>query len=608
MGRVRHGSGSVFSRLFYILVFMAFLLGSEGTEVSALVLEAESCAAEAQAADTVIFNGVVFTSNSRRPLAEALAIRNGRIAHVGSNGGALTRVGPYTRVIDAHGGFITPGFIDSHTHAVWLGILGPVLGYTYSATNLEELKTQVQTYARQNPDLPFVLAIGWKYDYIPGGIPTLAMADEILPDRDLILWSHDGHTGWVNSRALQRMQTSNPAAFRHLTPVLDPKTQKPTGIFLHFYAINPFDFYSLEELGPDVPSKMADSLKKMLGRGLAVGVTAHHDVMIHRTVFPLLKKMDDLGCFENARVRGAYFVNHYDFEDEEALLKNLKFWKQFGIDHSTDHLYLGQSIKLGIDGVASNHTGFLKKPYCDRPNYYGVPSYSAQDFNRLVVLLDGMRFQICTHATGDAGITRVINGYANAVAVNGSWDSRHTIEHNSIIVGPDMPRMRELGIIGSMQPTHSFAQKIVLKTLGPKRADRFNRFRSLERAGVQLAFGSDYSIVPINPVYGLFAASTRINDQGLPSTPAQLKEVISAGNAIRHYTLGGARALKLDREIGSLEVGKKADLVVFSVDLREINTVRFLLAYGFNPEAWDRFVEMTLVDGRIVYRKEGSSF
>ncbi len=593
-------SRSLYSGCIVLLYFAFWVFFS----VSIVNAAEESSVEEATPADTVILDGKVFTSNSKMPFAQALAIRDGRFVYVGTNSECLKYIGPNTKIIDADKAFITPGFVDAHTHLVWLGILSPVLLLTYDATNLDELKTMVQNYAAQNPDLPFILAIGWSYDYIPGGIPTLSMADEILSDRALFLWSHDGHTGWVNTKALERMQSVNPTAFRHLTPVVDPETQKPTGILLHFYAINPFDFYPLEELGNDMISKMAAGLKASLNQALSVGVTTHRDVMIHRSVIPMLKTMNDAGCFEDVRVQGLYFINHYALEDEATLMENLSYWKQFGLDHSTDHLILGRSIKLGIDGVPSNHTAFLYEPYADDPDNCGVASWTAEDFNYLVAMIDRMQFQISTHAVGDAAITRVIDAYENALLTNGPWDSRHTIEHNSLIIDSDVNRMKNLGIYASVQPTHIYGTETGEKVLGTERFERLIPLRSLQKAGAPLAFGTDYSIVPVNPIYGLFVAATRLDYKGFPHTLEELKEIISVEDAIRHYTIGSAKALKMENEIGSVEVGKKADLVMFSIDLRDIVSFRFIWTYGIGLGAWDHFVLKTFVDGRIVYEKE----
>ena len=588
--------GKVLSRIFIVVVCTLLF------QVRASATDNEKIAAKPYPADTVINNALIFTSAKHDANASALAVRDGLIVYVGTEKKAKSFVGTHTQVIDAKNSLITPGFIDAHTHAVWLGMLSPVMTLVYDAKNLDEMKSLVRNFAEQKPELPFVLAIGWKYDYIPGGIPTLAMADEILADRALILWSHDGHTGWVNSMALKRMQEKNPKAFAYLTPDYG-SDQKPTGIFRHFYTINPMDFYSIEEMGGEsILEKMAVGLKAKLDEGLAVGVTSHHDVMIHRSTFELLKEMDRKNAFRDARVRASYFINHHLFEDDPAaLLESLKDWRRFA-GNSTDHFVVGESVKLGIDGVGPNHTAFLDEPYTDDPDSFGVASYTAEDFKWLATQIDAMHMQMCTHGVGDAGITRIIDGYAKARKANGHWDARHTIEHNSMVVDRDVRRMRELGIYASMQPTHYFGDKSIVQTLGEERFRHMHRIGTLQRAKVNLAFGTDFSIVPMNPVYGLIAATTRLNCLGWPVTEAEKKEIIRIDDAIRHYTIGSARALKMDDRIGSLEVGKRADFVLFS-----LGSVWPILETGFGNvdiELLDSLVLATFVDGRIVYQRQ----
>jgi len=557
-------------------------------------------------ADLVIKSALIFTCDPQQPLAQAIAVRDGHIIYVGTDKAASGYIGTGTRTIQAGGKFIYPGFIDSHTHAAWLGMLSPMLASIYEAKSVDEIRTMVRNFASQNPSLPFIMAIGWKYDYIPNGIPTLQMAESILSDRPLILWSHDGHTGWVNKAALEKMRTANPDAFRRLTPVFDPATGEPNGIFLHFYSIDPFDYWALEEIGSEIKDRMAEGLKKLLNQALAVGVTTHHDVMIHKPVMPLLKEMSDKGCFQNARVKGDYFLDHYSLEDPERLVSDLNYWTQFGNSNSTSHLTLGLSVKLGMDGVSPTHTSFLNEPYNDAPGNYGIASWTQDDFTRIVKIIDGMKIQICTHATGDAAITRVINAYESARQANGGWDSRHTIEHCSLPVQNDWGRMAQLGIYAAMQPTHFLGTATTENALGETRMKRSHPWRSLKDAGVPIAFGTDYSIVPFNPILGLMMAALRINYKW--ETNWGPNEALSVADGINFYTIGSARAMKMEQEIGSLKVGKYGDMVMFSINLFDITSPEFLRAYQSDPGSLDHFVLLTLVEGRVVYQKPGESY
>ncbi len=550
-----------------------------------------------QAADTIIYNAEIFTSKPKQPRTRALAIRNGKFIYVGNNKTAFRFRGPQTKLINAGRKWITPGFIDAHSHGVWMGMLSPIMVHVYEATSLDDLTQRVRQFSANFPELPFVMAIGWKYDYIPGGLPTKQMADEILPNKPLILWSHDGHTGWVNSLALTQMMTANPVAFQYLTPEMDG--DQPTGLFLHFYAINPFDFFSWDEIGFDLLDRMAAGVAAILADALRVGVTAQHDVMIHPSVIPLLKEVSDRGAFADARVRCAMFINHHAVQhDWEGVKNDIHNWIQFGSQHSTDHLVMGQSVKLGIDGVSPNHTALVSKPYLDTlPELnYGVASYTAEAFDRLALYLDSHHLQICTHAVGDAGIRRVVDSYLKVARHNKWWDARHVIEHNSMMSDYDMNRIQGRNIYCSMQPAHYFGELTSVQALGETRFRRMHRIGTLQRKKIPLAFGTDYPVVPFNPLYTLLVAMTRISCLGLPE-PFELREIISLEDAIYHYTLGSARALKWEHEIGSIQPGKKADFVIFDIKR---------LWQALSNQQWeelDRLVWRTYVDGRLVYKR-----
>ncbi len=563
--------------------------------------QAASIRAE-QTADTIVYNAEIFTSEASQPRASALVIQNGEFIYVGNVGTALNFQGPETKLINANKKLITPGFIDAHSHGVWMGILSPVMIQVYNASSLDDLTQKIQQFAASFPELPFIMALGWKYDYIPGGLPTKEMADAILQDRPLILWSHDGHTGWVNSLALTTMMTANPVAFQYLDPEM--KDGEPTGLFFHFYAINPFDFFGWNEMEFDLLDRMAEGVTGVLADALRVGVTTQHDVMIHPSVVPLLKEINDRGAFAKARARCAMFINNYAVQNDwEGVQNDIDYWIQFGRQHSTDHLVMGQSVKLGIDGVSPNHTAFLSKPYVDTlPELnYGVASYTAEEFDRLTGYLDSQHLQICTHAVGDAGISRVVDSYLKLDQENTSWDARHVIEHNSMMNDYDMERIRGRNIYCSMQPAHYYGELASVEALGEFRFRRMHRIGTLQANKIPMGFGTDYPVVPFNPIYNLIVAMTRISCLGMPK-PWEKKEKISLEDFVYHYTIGSARTLKWEHEIGTIQIGKKADFVIFDLNSKE-------LVQALSNEPWNvlenlRLVWQTYVDGRLVYEKE----
>ncbi len=557
--------------------------------------------------DLVIMNASVFTSDFANPWARAVAVTNGKVTYVGDDAGVMARIGSNTRVIDAEGRMLTPGFVDNHCHVLWIGALQALMTKTlYKATSFDQVKGFVQDYAAENPDHAIVMGVGWRYSYLPNEMPDRQLGDKIIEDRPMLLMSYGGNTGWLNSLAVEELLKRNATAFRHLAPAVDSRGEY-TGVLMHFHAFNPLDFYAIEELGTHMKQRMFSEISKILESGLSYGVTTYNDVQIYKSFISMLLEFRGQGGLNAVRVRGSYYVGSHSLEDEEGLKSNLAFWRSLYNAESDDHLVLGDSVKLYIEGVFDSHTCLLLEPYTDEPENYGEATWTQEDFNKVTEIIDGMGIQCCTHASGDGGIRMVINAYENAIRANGYRDARHRLEHCDLPdPTEDQPRMARLGIYAAMQPNHFFGNTSGEKRLGFDRMQRFEPWRSLEHLEINLSFGSDWAAGLLNPIYALFLATHRLNYEFKPDWGPD--EKISIENAIRHYTIDSARALRLEGKIGSIEVGKHADFALFNIDLRSIATDGFLLAYpisveGMEVTGWEDFVEMTVVGGNIVYQK-----
>ena len=555
--------------------------------------------------DLAIINAKVVTSDPENPRAKAVAVKGGLIAYVGGDRGIADHIGPDTRIIDARGRILTPGFVDNHCHLLWVGALRPLMTTAlYECNSLEEVSSCVTDYATEQSDMPFVMCMGFRYDYIPGGEPTKEMLDEIVDDRPVILWSHGAHSGWLNTPALELMEKRNPTAFHRMTPMVDPETGEYTGMLFHFWFINPLEFFSWDELPPQTREKMLQGMEEILDEALAVGVTTIDDVMIHKPFVPMVLEFRDRGGFERSRARATYYINHYALEDEEGFKANLRWWRELGEKESDSRLILGSSVKLGIEGIFENHTALLLEPYSDRPSFFGEATWSQEDFDRLVEIIDTMGIQCCTHAIGDGGIRMVVNTYEKTLNRNGKRPYPLRVDHNELPDPAEIERMGRLGIHAAMQPAHFFGDESREKALGPQRLKRVMPWKSLEDTGVELSFGSDACAGPINPVYGLLISATRLNYK--LDTDWGREERISLEDGIRHWTLDSAKALALEDKIGSIEVGKYADLVLFNTNPLKLDSWWFLLTHKLELGAMDDFVDMTMVGGEVVYRKDGA--
>jgi hypothetical protein len=556
-------------------------------------------------ADLVVVNARVVTCDENDTRAEAIAVADERIAYVGDDAGAADFIGPNTRVVDGHGRLLVPGFIDNHCHDLWIGGLGAYFVSLYEANSVEDVSRMVRECAAANPDHPFVMGIGWRYDYMPGGLPTKEMADEILPDRPLFLMSYGGETGWVNSITLERMQTKNPEALSHFRLERDTATGEPTGVLYEFYAVNPLEYFDPEELGPEVGEKMFAAMDRTLDEARSYGITALNDVQIYEPFIPYVLEYDERGGLDHIRARCSYYVSHHGVE-EDALRESLTRWKELG-GRSSEHLRLGDSVKLYVDGVSSNHTAYMTEPYSNNPDSTGHFLWETQEeFNRVVALIDAMEIQCCTHACGDAGIKALIDAYEYAREVNGPRDSRHRVEHCPNPRPVDYRRMADLDILAAMQPCHFYGDAMVEAALGPERLNRTTPWHSLEDAGVSISFGSDWCAGPMNPVLGFLVAGLRMNYHGNADWGEH--EKISTESILRHYTIDCARALMWDDEIGSLEVGKYGDFAIYSEDILDVTSWWFLLTHELEPEKLDDFVVLTAVGGDIVYHRPGEKF
>ncbi|MDQ7780561.1 MAG: amidohydrolase [Planctomycetota bacterium] len=550
----------------------------------------------------MIVNAQILTSDTNRPYADSIAVKGERIAYVGDRRGVADFVGPATEVVDGHGRLVTPGFIDNHCHPLWIG------GMTYlQPWELFTLETQadllawVKQRAEEHPELPLIGGIGWKLSQLPEG-PRREILDAVVPDRPVMLMSYSGQGGWLNSKAIEWMESRNPVAFELLAPVRDPKTGKCTGECMRYHVINFLDYWTWAELGSEVEEGVMAAMTRTLNEALSYGVTTMHDVQLYPQFIPLILKFRDRGGLDNVRVRGAYYVGHERLADETQLKQDLMAWKKLYKAESGPHLVLGDSLKFYIDGTMDNWTSFQLEPYTDNPATCGRPDWTQKEFDRVIEIADALGLQCCAHACGDAGARRVVNAYEHAQAANGPRDARHRIEHCEMPSAEDWPRMARLGILAAMQPQHFYGDEMIEKRLGYERAQRRSPWRSLHEAGVAVSFGTDWAAGPFNPAYGLLIADLRMNYKGDDDWGP--KEAVPVEEGIRFWTAGSAHALFMEQDIGTLEPGKYADLAVFNTDLREMPTLWFLLFHEVGLGNLDTFVDFTMVGGRVVYEKD----
>ncbi|MFJ7068548.1 amidohydrolase [Streptomyces sp. NPDC101115] len=521
-------------------------------------------------ADLLLVHGRVHTVDPDLPEAEAFAVRGGRIVWIGADSEAEAWAGPRTRVVDAGGRLVLPGFVDAHNH-VRLGSDDACVQLA-GARDLDGIHARVRAWRAAHPDAPWIEAEAFDYSAIPGGrMPTAADLDPATGDTPALVLSYDVHTAWLNTAALRLLDVR--AGHTELpfgTAVTDPATGQPTG-FVKDFAVKGLSregHRALRDLG--VPWASADRqygrLAKSLDDAVRYGIT---------TVVEPQNSLDDLTLFQRARAEGRLRSRIVAalFHPRGTTDAELDAFAAAAREFADDRLRVGP-LKLYIDDVVEPRTAALLEPYAGCRHHRGDTFYPPEEFAELLTRLDARGFQCFVHATGDRGIRTVLDAVERARAVNGPRDARHQVVHVECLDPADTPRFAELGVTACMQPRHA-APDIAgpgrdwAENIGPERWHKAWPLRSLHRAGALLALSSDWNVAEMDPMIGIHAAVTRRPPGGGPAwTP---EETLDVATAVEGYTMGSARANFLEHDRGSLTVGKLADFVVLSRDILRVD-------------------------------------
>jgi len=535
-------------------------------------------------ADVILRNAKIYTVNTKQPWADALAVRGGKILAVGSEKQIEKYRGPATRVIDAKGHLILPGFVDTHVH-----FAGGAFSLQHvkldDAATIPEIQKRVREYAAAHPGTSFVQGFGWMYPVFgKEALPDKKYLDEVLPDRPAFLSAYDGHTSWANSKALQMAgisrDTPNPL---NGIIVHDPKTGEPTGALKEAAG---------ELVSRLVPTPTREETRAALLQGIryagTLGLTRVHSAGGDDVHLDLLDELRQHG-----QLTLRFYVAPF-LEPPTLTSETIEKLEKLRRTYSSEWIDAG-AVKFLGDGVIEAHTAGMLQPYTDDPSLTGKPNWGAQEYTKAVTELDRRGFQIFTHAIGDATIQQTLDGYAAAHKANGTKDSRDRIEHIEDPSAAEIPRFGREGIIASMQPLHAYPNEDVLevwaRNVGPERAKRAWPWHDIAAAGGRLSFGSDWPVVTLNPWPGVQNLLTRQTTEGNPPNGWNTYECIALPQAIEGYTLGAAYAGRREKTEGSLEAGKVADLIVLSQDL-----------FNLDPhKIGETQILVTMVGGQVVY-------
>ena len=543
-------------------------------------------------ADLVFVNGAVYTVDAARRWAQAVAVKDGRIAAVGTEGDVDDLVGSTTEVIDLRGRMLLPGFQDAHVHPPASGV-DMLQCDLHDLWGLDAYRDRIREYAETHPDVEWILGGGWAMDVFPGGTPTKDVLDEIVPDRPVYLPNRDGHSGWVNSKALKvagiTRDTPDPRDGR----IERDELGEPSGT-LHEGAQSLVADHAPEPTTEEWEQGLVAAQSYLH----SLGITAWQDAIVGGSYPTLDAYLAVAGRGElTARVIGAlWWDRHRGLEQIPELME------QRG--RGPVGRFAPTSIKIMVDGVCENFTAAVLDPYLDAHGHptdnRGISFVDPELMKEAVTRLDAEGFQVHFHALAERAVREALDAVEAARVANGSNDHRHHLAHIQIVHPDDIPRFRELGAVANAQALwaahESQMDDLTIPFLGEPRWTWQYPFGSLVRAGAVLAMGSDWSVSSPDPLEEMHVAVNRVMPEDYPYK-VESREVflpderIDLATAIAGFTIGSAYVNHLDEVTGSIEVGKYADLAVVDRNL-----------FAHPPqEIADAKVVLTLVEGERVF-------
>lgn len=517
-----------------------------------LASSAASAAPPRQAADIVLRNGVVATMDATRSWAQAVAIRGGRIVFVGTDRDAATWIGRRTQVTDLGGRLVLPAFHDSHVHPVTSGMELLTCNLNEAET-AEDVFATIRRYVDGHPKETWITGGGWQLPIFPGTGPTKAQLDAIVLDRPALLFAADGHSSWANSRALALAGVTKATPDPPNGRIERDANGEPTGTLRE-------DASALVTRFVPKPSH-ADhvaGLRIALRKANSFGITSLYEANGNEAGLAAYKELDDRGEL-TARVSVALEMDVAKGIAEIPRLVELR--RRFAGKRLS-----ANAVKIFIDGVIESQTAALLEPYVNRPGDRGKPNIEPDALEKLVAALDREGFQVHIHAIGDRAIRISLDAFEHARSVNGVRDSRHHIGHLQLIDPADIPRFRRLDVIANFQPLWAYADPYITDltepVLGPARSRWLYPFRSVAATGAVVVGGSDWSVSSLNPLDAIQVAVTRRGLEDATGKPWIPEEIVDIPTIVAAYTINGAYVTQRERETGSIEVGKSADLVV----------------------------------------------
>jgi len=528
-----------------------------------------------QSADLVIRNANVHTVSSTQPTAASIAVIGSKIVAVGTDSDTKSWIGPRTRVVDAKGKLVVPGFNDAHVHFLETGA-------QLSSVDLRDAKTpqefvrRIKEFAAKQPRGRWILGGQWDHEnWTPNTLPTAAMIDAATPNNPVFVNRLDGHMALANSLAIKQAGVTKETKELEGGLIVRDAGGNPTGIF------KDAAMAYIDRVIPEASFEQKLEFAKAASEYAAsLGVTSVQDVSAGT----------DVGVYQELMRQGKLNTRVYGC----STLADYKRWANTGIHYAFGDAMLRVGCLKGYaDGSLGSTTAWFFQPYLDAPNTSGLARAEVSTtMKQNVVDADKAGLQVFIHAIGDRANATILDFYENAETVNGARDRRFRIEHAQHLRQEDIPRFGKLKVVASMQPFHVIDDgRWAWKRLDENRLKGTYAFRTILDSGGVLAFGSDSPVAPMNPIFGIYAAVTRrtLDDKNPNGWIPEQK--ISVAEAVKGFTWGSAYGEFQEGVKGTIEVGKLADFVLLSDDIFSIDPVNIR-----NVK-----VLMTIVNGHVVY-------
>jgi predicted amidohydrolase YtcJ len=517
----------------------------------------------------------VRTLDPARPLAEALAVRDGKVLAVGTRDEVLSTAGGEARVVDLGDATVVPGLTDAHGHLSGLGraLSAVVLA---GASSRAEVLQRLQAAPRSAFQGDWLVGVGWDQNHWPEkAFPTRAELDARWPSTPVALSRIDGHALWVNGEALRRAGITRATRDPEGGRILRGPDGEPTGVLVD----NAMDAV-YAALPPPTDEQFEAQLAAALARCAQGGMTGVHDAGMELRTFHLLKRWDSEGRLP-LRV---YVLADGMGPDHEAYLAMGPY--------QGDRLTL-RAVKFSVDGALGSRGAALHSPYSDEAAHHGLLLLSPEEYEARVRAFIGRGFQVGTHAIGDRANTLVLDTLLRVAGPEGVGAGRHRVEHAQVMRLEDISRLGAHGFIASVQPTHATSDMPWAEArVGPERIRGAYAWQRLRAAGATLALGSDFPVERPDMLAGLYAARTRQDEAGQPPGGWHPDQRLSGEEALEGFTTGNAYASFSESVRGRLQPGMDADFVALSVDPVDAQPTDLLTGQ----------VRLTVVAGSEVYR------